>query len=171
MKLDIDKIEFKQMTDNNYLVLYDGTNLKFWCNNLCIPFGLETEYNKKVIKLKLDEDNESHQHLKKVIHHIENLIKKKLNAQDNEFKSIIKKKSQTYDVLELRIKTMKNNVITDIEYQDKTNFYLKTIYDLPKQSYLKTQLEINGLWDYRTEKNENNKCGLVVYATKIIVLK
>ena len=51
--------------------------------------------------------------------------------------------------------------------------YLKTIYDLPKQSYVKIQFEINGLFDYRNDENENekNKAGLIVYATKIIVLK
>ena len=65
---------------------------------------------------------------------------------------------------------MKNRILTDIEFQDKDNNYLKTIYDLPKQSYLKVNLEINGLWDYRTDKKENNKCGLIVYTTKIFVL-
>jgi hypothetical protein len=74
------------------------------------------------------------------------------------------------DILELRLKTMKNRILTDIEFQDKDNNYLKTIYDLPKQSYLKINLEINGLWDYRTDKIENNKCGLIVYTTKIFVL-
>ena len=65
---------------------------------------------------------------------------------------------------------MKNRILTDIEFQDKDNNYLKTIYDLPKQSYLKVNLEINGLWDYRTDKKESNKCGLIVYTTKIFVL-
>ena len=70
----------------------------------------------------------------------------------------------------MRIKTVKNKILTNIEYEDKEKNYLKTIYDLPKQSYLKLNLEINGLWDYRTEKKESNKCGLIVYTTNILVL-
>jgi hypothetical protein len=171
MKIDIEKIEFKKLTDNNFSVLYDGGFLKFWCNKLFLPFGLEHEYNKTIIKLELNNENESDNHLKKVIYHIENLIKKKLNINDNEFKSIIKKRPNKSDILEIRIKSIKNNLITNIEYEDKDNNYLKTLYDLPKKSFVNTQIEINALWDYRTDKKENNKCGLIVYATKILVLK
>lgn len=171
MKLNIENFEFKKQTENNFNVLYDGTYLKFWGNNLSVPFGLETEYNKKIIKLELNDENESDQHLKKVIYHIEKLIKKKLNVNDDEFKSIIKKRPNKNDMLELRIKMMKNNLITETEYQDKDSNYLKTLYDLPNYCTIKTQIEINGLWDYRTEKKEKNKCGLIAYATKIIVLK
>ena len=171
MKLDIDKIEIKNITDNIYSIYHDTNILKFWSNKLCIPFGLEKDYNKTIIKLELEENNENHQHLKKVIQRIETLIRKKINANENDFKSVIKKRPNKCDVLELRIKMIKNKIITDIEYEDKDNHYLKTIYDLPKQSYIKTQIEINGLWDYRTEEKNKNMSGLIVYATKIIVLK
>jgi len=66
---------------------------------------------------------------------------------------------------------MKNNLITTVEYEDTNNNYLKTLYDLPKQSYVKAQIEINGLWDYRTDKKDKNKIGLTVYITKIYVYK
>lgn len=169
MKLDIDKLEIRNVAPNINVVLHNNMTLKFWTCKLCIPFGLENEYGKKIIKLELENDNEDHIQLKKIIEHIEKLVRKKMNIDDNEFKSVIKKRKDRNDMLEVRIKVMKNNIITDIEYEDKTNNYLKTIYDMPKQVYIKTQIEINGFWDYRTEKKENNKCGLIVYVTKIIV--
>jgi len=171
MKLDINKIELKKICENIFQIYHDGTILKFNCPKLLAPFGIDTEYNKQLLRLELDENNNSEIiHFKKVILHIENLIKKKLNITDDEFKSIIRKRNNKCDVLEVRLKTMKDRILTDIEYQDKENNYLKTIYDLPKQSYLKLNLEINGLWDYRTDKKEKNKCGLTVYTTKIFVL-
>jgi hypothetical protein len=171
MKLDINKIELKKISDNIFQIYHDGTILKFNCPTLLSPFGIDTEYNKQLLRLELDEKNNSEIiHFKKVILHIENLIKKKLEVTDDQFKSVIRKRNNKCDILELRLKTMKNRILTDIEFQDKDNNYLKTIYDLPKQSYLKVNLEINGLWDYRTDKKENNKCGLIVYTTKVFVL-
>lgn len=182
MKLDINKIELKELTENIYQILYEGKSLKFWSPTILIPFGLEYEYNKQILKAELDESENNkykneHIHLKKLILYIEKLIKDKLNVNTNEindqFKSIIKKRHNRSDMIECRIKKMKNNIITSIEYEDKEHNYLKTIYDLPKQSYVKIQFEINGLFDYRNNENENekNKAGLIVYATKIIVLK
>jgi hypothetical protein len=170
MKLDINKIEIKNISDNIFYIYHDNIILNFWTCKILCPFGIDNEYNKLLIKLELENDNIYAEHLKKVILHLENLIKKKLNIEDNEFKSIIKKRNGKCDILELRIKNSKNNILTKIEYQDNTTNYLKTIYDLPKQSYLKVQIEINGLWDYRTEKKENNKVGLIVYAKNITVL-
>ena len=181
MKLDINKIELKELTENIYQILYEGKSLKFWSPTILIPFGLEYEYNKQILKAELDESEgnkyrNEHIHLKKLILHIEKLIKDKLNMNNeinDQFKSIIKKRYNRPDMIECRIKKMKNNIMTSIEYEDKEHNYLKTIYDLPKQSYVKIQFEINGLFDYRNNENENekNKIGLIVYATKIIVLK
>jgi hypothetical protein len=171
MKLDIDKIELKNINQNIYKISYDNNNLKFWTPKILIPFGLENEYDKYIIKLELT-DNPEHEHLKKLILHIEKLIKKKMNIdEEHQFKSIIKKRDNKSDMIECRIRNIKNNIITSIEYEDQDNNYLKTIYDLPKFSNIKVQFEINGLWDYRSEKNEKNKVGLIVYANKIIVLK
>jgi hypothetical protein len=181
MKLDINKIELKELTENIYQILYEGKSLKFWSPTILIPFGLENEYNKQILKAELDESEgnkykNEHIHLKKLILHIEKLIKEKININNNndaidQFKSIIKKRHNRSDMIECRIKKMKNNIMTSIEYEDKEHNYLKTIYDLPKQSYVKIQFEINGLFDYRNDINEKNKTGLIVYATKIIVLK
>ena len=171
MKLDINKFEFKNVSENISLITHDNKTLKFWTPPILIPFGIDNEYNKYLLKLEINKKNEDHIYLKKILLHIENLIKKKMNIEDNEFKSIIKNRGENNDLIECRIKTIKSNILTSIEFEDKDNNYLKTIFDIPKQSTVKAQLEINGFWDYRTDKKDKNKCGLIIYVTKIIVLK
>jgi len=174
MKIDINKLEFKKNNDNIYQILHDNNILKFWSPSILIPFGLDNEYDKYIIRLELnekDKNTNNHDHLKKIFLHIEKIVKEKLNIDDYEFKSIIKKRDKKDDLIECKIKTIKNSIITTIEYEDTENNYLKTIFDLPKQCYVKVLFEIYGLWDYRTEKKEKNKVGLILYATKIIVQK
>jgi hypothetical protein len=172
MKIDSNKIDFKKNTENIYQILHDNTLLKFWSPPILLPFGLDNEYDKYLIRLELDENNLQHNHLKKILLHIEKISKEKLSIEDdNQFKSLIKKREKKSDMIECKIKTIKNNINTIVEYEDKDNNYLKTIFDIPKQSYVKVLFEIYGLWDYRTEKKEKNKIGLILYANKIIVLK
>lgn len=174
MKLDINKFVLNKSTDNIYQILHDDNVLKFWSPKILAPFGIDNEYNKYLIKLELDkdDDNSDHMHLKKILLHIENLIKKKLDIEDIEFKSIIKLRPNKNDLIECRVKSIKKSIVTTIDYEDKTNNYLKTIFDLPKQSYIKIQFEIYGLWDYRDpDIKAKNKAGLIVYASKIIVLE
>lgn len=173
MKLESDKIEFKEMSENIYQIYHDGDVLKFWTPKILIPFGLENEYNKYIVKLEFDKDeyeNATHIQLKKLILKIENLIKKKKEIDDIEFKSVIKNRVNKSDMIECRIKNLKGKIGTAIEYKDKENNYLKTIFDMPKNSYVRAQIEINGLWDYRTDKKEKNKTGLIVYVNKIVIL-
>lgn len=172
MKLDINKFELNNVSNNISLISYDNKALKFWTPRILIPFGIDNEYNKYLLKLEINEKNEEQLHFKKILVHIENLIKKKLNIEgDNEFKSIIKSRGENNDLIECRIKTIKSNILTSIEFEDKDNNYLKTIFEIPKQSFIKAQIEINGFWDYRTPLKEKNKCGLIIYITKIIILK
>ena len=170
MKLDINKIELKRSTDNIYQILHNNVVLKFWTPKILVPFGLDNEYNKYLIKLELEKNNAEHGHLNKILLTIEKMIKTKMNIEDIEFKSIIKNR-ENCDLIECRVKSMKNNITTIIEYEDKDNNYLKTIFDLPKHCYVKAQIEVYGLWDYRTEKKEKNKTGLICYISKITVLK
>ena len=172
MKIDSNKLELKKNTDNIYQLLHDTTILKFWSPSILLPFGLDNEYDKYLIRLELDEKDIQHNHLKKILTHIEKKVKENLNADNDEFKSVIKKRDKKCDLIECKIKTMKNNIITSIEYEDKENNYLKTIFDLPKQTYVKVLFEIFGVWDYRTtDKKEKNKIGLILYANKILVLR
>jgi len=174
MKIDINKLEFKKNNDNIYQILHDNNILKFWSPSILLPFGLDNEYDKYIIRLELNEKDKNannHDHLKKIFLHIEKIVKEKLNIDDMEFKSIIKKRDKKDDLIECKIKTIKNSIITTIEYEDVDNHYLKTIFDIPKQCHVKVLFEIYGLWDYRTEKKEKNKVGLILYANKIIVQK
>jgi hypothetical protein len=222
MKIDINKLDFKKVSDNIYQINHDKDVLKFWSPKICVPFGIDKDYDKYYIKLELEDNvnptsddvlrkllqpsvspvaphlkqalmeateiipssgsasetknknknTESHIYFRKVISHIEKLIKKKLDIQDNEFKSVIRNRgSNKTELIECRIKNFKKNFQTTVEYEDNENNYLKTIFDIEKQSYVKVLCEIYGLWDYRTESKENNKIGLILYATKIIVLK
>lgn len=171
MKLNFDKIELKNVSPNIFQIKHNNSDLKFWTPPILAPFGIDNEYNKYLLKMEIDE--EKHFHLKKIINHIEKIIKKKLEMEEdsNEFKSVLKKRFNKSDLLECRIKTMKSSILTNIEYEDKENNYLKTIFDLPKQNYIKAQIEIYGFFDYRNEKKEKNKIGLIIYVNKIIILK
>ena len=199
MKIDIEKIVFNEIKntkkrtkidlynnnntgENNFKQIYhDGKVLQFWTPKMLMPFGIDNEYGKYILKLEFgDEKNEEHAHFKKVILHIEKLIKKKLEIENNseQWKSIIKNRENKTDVIELRIKNIRNNIQTEIISNDNNvnnvndgtpNNYLKTIFDLEKQTYIKALIEINGLWDYRTDNTEKNKIGLICYATKLYI--
>jgi hypothetical protein len=173
MKLDVEKLECKKINKNIQQLFHDGKMLKFWSNEIMIPFGLENEYNKYFIKLELTDEN--HGYLKQVINHIEKMVMEKLNIEPMEFKSVVRKRENEHikkkDMIECKLKTFKDKITTEIQYMDEDTHYLKTIYDLPKQSNVKVLFEVYGIWDYRTEgKKEKNKIGLILYANKIMVL-
>ena len=100
MKLDINKIELKKICDNIFQIYHDGTILKFNCPTLLAPFGIDTEYNKQLLRLELDEKNNSEIiHFKKVILHIEKIIKKKLEITKKKFKRKKKKRNNKREIL------------------------------------------------------------------------
>ena len=167
MKISKDEIEFKEINSNLWNIFYNDKLIKFWSSPILIPFGLDFEYNKYLIRVEIDENNTKHIHLKKTILKFEKLMKEKFNINEEDFKSCIKKRENKKDLLELRLKTMKDRILTKIEFIDKDNNYLKTIYDLPKHSNAKIEISINNFWDYR---NNNGKCGLLLNALKIIIL-
>lgn len=200
MKIDIEKIVFNEIkntkkrtkidlynnnnnttSDKNFKQIYhDGKVLQFWTPKMLMPFGIDNEYGKYILKLEFDDNkNEEHAYFKKVILHIEKLIKKKLEIENDseQWKSIIKKRENKSDIIELRIKNIKNNIQTEILNNNDTDAensmentnYLKTIFDLKKQTYMKVLIEINGLWDYRVNNIEQNKVGLICYATKLCI--
>jgi len=214
MKLDLEKIIFKETKDNYKIVQHDNKFLTFWTPKILMPFWVDHEYDKYILKLEFDDKNEEHNHFKKVILHIEKLIKKKIKLEEiasngiasngiasndiasndiasndiasndiasnglqesdfKEWKSIIKNRPNKSDIIELRIKNFKKNIQTELEFEDKNSNqnYLRTIFDLKKQTHMKALIEINGLWDYRNTENKNQqyKIGLVCYATKLYI--
>jgi len=174
MKLDINKLEFVKNADNIFQMFHDGQPLKFWTPKIEAPFGIDNEYNKYLLKLEIDERDSNkyfseHTYFKKIILHIEKLIKKKLDIEDIEFKSVLKVRPNKGELLECRIKTLKKNIMTEIEFIDKDTHYLKTVFDMPKNCWVTTQIELYGIWDYRdeTKGKEKNKVGLILYVNKI----
>lgn len=173
MQLDKTTIELNKIADNIFKLTCGGKDIKFWTPKLLIPFGIETEYNKKVLKLELlDNDNAEQIYFENIIKKIENIIKEKLELNDNEFKTVIRKREKYNDIIETKIKMGRKCVLTTVDFEDKANNYLKTIYEIGKNIHVKVLIEVNGIWDYRTEeKKDNNKVGLIVYVNKIHVYK
>ena len=173
MKLDINKLDFIKNNDNIYQLFHDGKPLKFWTPVIEAPFGVDHEYNKYLIKLEINENESNkyfseHIYFKKILLHIEKLVKKKMGIDDIEFKSILKTRANKGELVECRIKTLKKNIMTEIEYTDKETNYLKTIFDMPKNSWVTAQIEIYGVWDYRIKDvKDKNKVGLILYINKI----
>ena len=173
MQLDKTTIELNKIADNIFKLTCGGKDIKFWTPKLLIPFGIETEYNKKVLKLELLDNNDTEQtYFKNIIKKIENIIKEKLELNDNEFKTVIRTREKYNDIIETKIKMGRKCVLTTVDFEDKDNNYLKTIYEIGKNIHVKVLIEVNGIWDYRTEgQKDNNKVGLIVYVNKIHVYK
>ena len=178
MQIDKTTIELNKVVDNIFKLTCNNKDIKFWTPKILIPFGIETEYNKKIIKLELLDNNDPEQmYFKNIISKIEKIIKEKLELDDNEFKTVIRTREKYNDIIESKIKMGRNHVLTSVEFKDKDKNYLKTIYDIGKNVNAKVLLEVNGIWDYRTAKEEgskegkkeNNKVGLIIYVHKIYV--
>jgi len=179
MQIDKTTIELNKVVDNIFKLTCNNKDIKFWTPKILIPFGIETEYNKKIVKLELLDNNDPEQmYFKNIISKIEKIIKEKLELDDNEFKTVIRTREKYNDIIESKIKMGRNHVLKSVEFKDKDKNYLKTIYDIGKNVNAKVLLEINGIWDYRKtpkedgskeEKKENNKVGLIIYVHKIYV--
>ena len=172
MQLDKTTIELNEITDNIYKLTCSGKELKFWTPKMYVPFGIETEYGKKILKLgcKDKENNKEQVYFENIIKKVEKIIKEKLELEDTEFKSIIKIRENFGNLIETRIKFGRNCTLTTVEYENKDSNYLKTLYEMGSGIHVKVLLEINGIWNYKVEnKIEPNKVGLIVYVNKIYV--
>lgn len=141
-----------------FKILNNNKTISFYTTNVLSPFGIENIYNKYI--LKLDCNN------KKIINMLENIekiVKEKFNITDNNFKSIIRKNNNYNDIIICKLKSKKNKIIVKIDYNENSNNYLKSIYDIDKNTYFKCLIEIEGLWNY------NNKYGLTLIIKKIIL--
>jgi len=172
MQLDKTTVELKLISDNIYKLTCSGKELKFWSPKMYIPFGIETEYGKKILKLGfIDKENNKEQlYFESIIKKVEKIIKEKLELDEIEFKSVIKIREKFGNLIETRIKMGRNCTLTTVEYQDKDANYLKTLYEMGSGIYVKVLIEINGIWNYKSpNKIEANKVGLIVYVNKIYV--
>ncbi len=175
MKLEREKISYIQESDNLYRVLHNGEIFSFTTPIMGIPFGVDQEYGKIMCRLEYPEDgkmNTQYMHLKKIIEKIEKYVCEKFEVKEdsNSFKSVIRKKDKLPDLIECRIKEMKNNVVTKIEYENKSDNYLKGIFDIPEKSFGVAKLEWFGVFDYRDQDQDSkHKIGILLYINKILI--
>jgi hypothetical protein len=186
MKIESDKIQFKKVDEHVSLIFHETDMIRFWTPDLYVPFGVDENFGKYTIQLVVDKDTPQHTNLKKIIEKVEKVLIKRLKLKSGELKSIFRRKMGDFDMLDIRLKQVKGKMICDYEYENKKDNYLKTIYDMDKESRVKVYLEVHGFWDYRennqniTQTTENidkenqnlqeNKVGLIVNILKMKIL-
>ncbi len=179
MKIESDKINFKKIDEHVSLIFHETEIIKFWTPDLYVPFGIDENFGKYTIQLVVDKDTPQHINLKKIIEKVEKTLIKKLKLKKGELKSIFRRKMGDFDMLDIRLKQIKGKMITEYEFENKKDNYLKTIYEMEKESRVKVLLEVHGFWDYRkkneelienSELIEENKIGLIVNILKMKIL-
>ncbi len=175
MKIESDKINFKKLDDHISLIFHETDIIKFWTPDLFVPFGIDDNFGKHTIQLVVDKDTPQHINLKKIIEKVEKVLIKRLKLKEGELKSVFRRKMGDNDMLDVRLKQIKSKMITEYEYENKKDNYLKTIYDMDKESRVKVFIEIHGYWDYRNnseemEEKQENKVGLIVNILKMKIL-
>ena len=156
MKLNEFKIEDLTMNNNN--IYYNNKSLILELNENIIPFGLENEYNKYLLKL---EDNNS----KLIIKIIEDIEKKLKNIFPNiKLKSTIRKKEGFKDLLICKLKEINNKFCSSF-YCKRDDRYLSTIFDLKKNDKIKCKIKIGKYW-----KIKDKLIGLYIEIIEIILL-
>ena len=177
MKFNKESLSYIQDKEHLYRVLHDGEIFSFTTPVMYIPFGVDQEYNKLICRLEFPEDskmNTQYIHIRKIISKIEKYVCEKLNVQENELKSVIRKHSSFPDIIECHIKQCKNHIITKLEFEDKASNYLKTIYQIPDKSYGIAKIEWFGVFDYRNHEDcvdKTHKVGIVLNISSLYIKK
>ncbi len=172
MKLDKNNITYIKENDNFYRVLHNNEIFRFSIPVMGIPFGIDQEYGKIMCRLEFPEENKintQYIHIRKILEKIEKYVCEKFNVNDDELKSVFRKKEGLPDLIECRIKEIKNNVITKVTYENKSDNYLKTLFDIKEKSFGIVKLEWAGVFDYREEFERKHKVGIILYITHILV--
>jgi hypothetical protein len=173
MKFNKENITYISENDNFYRVLHNGEIFSFTTPIMGIPFGIDQEYGKIMCRLEYPEEskmNTQYMHIKKILDKIEKYVCERFDVKNDELKSIIRKKTGLPDLIECRIKEIKNKVITKVEYENKSDNYLKTLYNIEEKSFGIAKLEWFGVFDYRDEcEDRKNKIGIILYISKLTV--
>ncbi len=173
MKFDKANISYIEENPNFYRVLHNGELFTFSTPVMGVPFGIDQEYGKIMCRLEFPEDskmNTQYIHLKKILEKIEKYVIEQFDIKENELKSVFRKKEGLPDLIECRIKEIKNNVITKVTYENKSDNYLKTLFDIKEKSFGIAKLEWAGVFDHREENKENkHKIGIILYISKILI--
>lgn len=173
MKIDKNKINFRKIDEHVSMIYHETDIIKFWTPELTAPFGIDENFGKHYIRVEIDENNTKENQLKKIIEKMEDILMKKLNIEENELKKIIRRKVGDKEIMDIRLKTIRNKMITECEYENERDNYLKTVYELDKGARVKIYLEIHGFWDHRDENGEklDHKVGIILNALKIKVMR
>ncbi len=176
MKFDKNNISYIEENPHYYRVLYNSELFTFNTPVMGIPFGIDQEYGKIMCRLEFPETNKmntQYVHIKKILEKIEKYVIERFNVKEGELKSVFRKKEGLPDLIECRIKEIKNNVITKIEYENKSDNYLKTLFDISEKSFGIVKLEWAGVFDHREENKSSeenkHKIGIILYISKILV--
>ncbi len=173
MKFDKSNITYIKENENFYRVLHNGELFTFSTPVMGVPFGIDQEYGKIMCRLEFPEDskmNTQYIHLKKILEKIEKYVIERFDVKENELKSVFRKKEGLPDLIECRIKEIKNNVVTKVTYENKSDNYLKTLFNIKEKSFAIAKLEWAGVFDHREESEENkHKIGIILYISKILI--
>ncbi len=175
MKIESSKIQFQKIDEHVKLIYHNGKPIQFWTPELRVPFGIDENFGKYYLRLEIHQETKQHEMLKKILEKVESVVVKRFQLEEQELKSIFRRKIGDHDLLDIRLKEIKGHNQTTCEYENTRDNYLKTIFDIEKNSYVKVFLEIHGVWDYRegnenTKKEKDNRVGLIVNALKVKVL-
>lgn len=164
--MDLAKIKFESKDKKFYNIRIGRNKLKYKIKKVLCPFGLENEYNNNIIKIELDNENENHINFISLINNLNEKITENFGNKDNELKNNFRLRKDKF-VFNCRLKKFKNNILVNINYNNKDD-YLKTIYDLNKMSLIDAELELDNLWDFR-ENEQDNKLGYLININNITV--
>jgi hypothetical protein len=140
MKIESNKINFRSLDAHNVEIYHDTDRIRFWTGPMKVPFGIDENFGKHYIRVELDEDSKQDAIFKKIIEKIEGIMIKRLNIGEGQLKKIIRRKVGNKDIADIRVKQIKNNVLTECEYENPRDNYLKTLFDIEKGDIVKIDI-------------------------------
>jgi len=148
-------------------IQFENNNLKNETNNNFISF---LQNNKSKDKFKNTNEHYLEQNkLYDFIKNFENFIEKEF--KNSKLTSVIRfnNKSGFPPLLSTKINKLKGNKLDiNINYNDPA-FYLRTIYDLPKRSWLQCNIIIENIWECINKESNESKIGLSLQLKNINV--
>lgn len=168
MSFKIRNITHEKENKNYYKLYYNNENIKIWTPYMRVPFGFENNYEKYLLKLEFNEFNKNTQmiHIYNVIKTLEQYIRETFNIEDEELRSSIRENNNYNKLLTAKFIQRKDRVLTKVIFENNDD-YLKTVYEIEKNSEVKCLLEIKKVWVYI--KSKKKMAGLMVYIKELRV--
>jgi hypothetical protein len=158
MKFSKEKIEYiSDKSENLYRVFHEGEVFTFETPVMGIPFGVDQEYGKTKCRLEFPSKSPEswstqHKHIKKIVEKIEKYVCERFDVKGDELKSVFRTREGHPDLMECRIKETKGGApLTKVQFENKSDNYLKTIYTVPERSKGMAKMEWFGVFDFREE--------------------